>query len=121
MSKLDRLKNLPGAKVSGKEKPALKAADLGQLVKELQAISMAQQNSEESITKAINQLSKVVLMASEDGFNMTEIVNAINGLKEMMVEKHRAPSDYEISFERDERTNLFKTPIILSAKPKRMH
>jgi hypothetical protein len=55
MSKLDRLKNLPGAKVSGKEKPALKAADLGQLVKELQAISMAQQNSEESITKAINQ------------------------------------------------------------------
>jgi hypothetical protein len=83
MSKLDRLKNLPGAKVSGKEKPALKAADLGQLVKELQAISMAQQNSEESITKAINQLSKVVLMASEDGFNMTEIVNAINGLKEI--------------------------------------
>jgi hypothetical protein len=81
MSKLDRLKNLPGAKVSGKEKPALKAADLGQLVK----------------------------------------VNAINGLKEMMVEKHRAPSDYEISFERDERTNLFKTPIVLSAKPKRMH
>jgi hypothetical protein len=82
MSKLDRLKNLPGAKVSGKEKPASTVTDLGQLVKELQAITVAQQSSEESITKAINQLSKVVLMASEDGFNMTEIVNAINGLKD---------------------------------------
>jgi hypothetical protein len=83
MSKLDRLKNLPGAKVSGKEKPASTVTDLGQLVKELQAITVAQQSSEESITKAINQLSKVVLMASEDGFNMTEIVNAINGLKDV--------------------------------------
>lgn len=120
MSKLERLKTLPGAKASVKEKPAPTATDLGQLVKELQSITMAQQSSEESITKAINQLSKVVLMASEDGFNMTEIVNAINGLKDMMAEKHRAPFDYEIDFERDQRTGLMKPGIRLSAVPKRL-
>lgn len=119
MPDLNRLKKFDSAKTKSAEKKQ-PSVDFGQLVKELQAIAISQQTSQKAITKSIDQLSKVVLLASEEGFDSADIVNAINGLKDRMAEKHRIPADYRIDFERDKH-GLFKTGIKLSAVPKKLN
>jgi len=109
MSKLDRLKNLSSAKVTGEAKKP-QPAESSQLVDQLKAIAAEQKSSRESITKAIDQLSKVILLTAEEGFDMDAIVKAINGLKGQMSESSRMPTDYQIDFERDKH-GLFKTGI----------
>lgn len=96
--------------------------DFAQVVKELQAITMAQQESQESITKAINQLSKVIVMATDEGFDVTAVVAAIDGLKDKLSEKEKMKIlvDYQIDFDRDKH-GLMKTGIRLSAKPQRLN
>jgi hypothetical protein len=96
------------------------ATDSSELVAQLKAIAEEQKNSKDSITKAINQLSKVILMAAEEGFDMAAVIEAINGLKGQMSESTRMPTDYQIDFERDKH-GLFKTGIKLSAVPKRLN
>lgn len=120
MPNLDRLKNLSSAKTTGGKKPALN--DFAQIVKELQAIAMAQQTSQEAIVKSIDQLSKVTLLASEEGVDISKIVEAINGLKDKLVEKNtmKFPSDYEIHFERD-RNLLMKSGIRLKSVPSKLN
>jgi len=119
MSKLDRLQKLPGSKVSSK-KPT--QSELGVLVKELQANALAQKESQAEIAAAIKQLSDIVLLATKEGFDVSEIVNAIKGLKDKVEAKNKssAPLDYEINFERD-KYGLMKTGIKLNAVSRRLN
>lgn len=118
--KLSRLKSLSSAKVTSTAKPVQTAESMAAVVEQLKAISTAQQNSQSAITKSIDQLSKVILLASEEGINIDSIVEAINGLKERLEEKNRIPHDYQIDFERDKH-GLFKSGIRLSAVSKKLN
>ena len=113
MSKLGRLKKLPGT-VTTTKKPVV--SDFEKLVKELQALTMAQQNSQAETVEAIKQLSKIVLSASKDGFDVGKVIDAISGLKEKIAEKDMSIRhiDYKIDFERD-KFGLLKTGIHLKA------
>lgn len=115
MSKLNRLKNLEGSKTTG-TKPQ-ESTSFAEVVEQLKAITMAQQASQEAVTKSIDQLSKVILLAAEDGVDVSAVVKAIEGLKEQMARKNQ-PLDYEINFERDKNL-LMKTGVRLTAHPSR--
>ena len=117
MSSLNRLKKLPGSKISGK-KPT--ESELGALVKELQSITMSQQKSQDDIAAAIKQLSQVVMAATKDGFDVHKIVEAIAGLKDKVAEKNQVPLDYKIDFERDGAGRL-KTGIELKAVSRKLN
>ena len=117
--KLKRLAKLPGTK---KSKPKPTQTELGVLVKELQALTLAQKSSQADITSAIKQLSQTVLAASKEGFDMSQIVGAIEGLKEKIAEKNAmsTPLDYEINFVRD-KFGLMETGIKLTAVSRRLN
>lgn len=120
--KLKRLQGLSSAKTTTNSK-SVKVDGFGELVKELQAITASQQKSQESLVKSLNDLSKVILMAGEEGMNVDSIVEAINGLKDKLAEKEQMPKlpmDYEIHFERD-RNLLMKSGIRLKSVPKKLN
>lgn len=119
--KLDRLKGLEGSKTTSKEKP-VKLDGLDQLVAELRAMNLAQKQSQESLVNSLNQLSKVVVMAGDDGVSTDSIVEAINGLKDKLAEKvaPKLPSDYVITFERDKYA-LMKSGIRLTSVPRKLN
>jgi len=119
MPNVKRLQKLPGSKTVSK-KPT--QSELSILVKELQAITMAQQESQADIAASIKQLSHVVLSAAKDGFDVSKIVDAIAGLKDKITEKGAMGTafDYEINFERD-KFHLIKTGIKLSAVSRRLN
>lgn len=110
MSKLDRLKNLPSAKTTGSPKKPV-SMDFAQVVAELKAISTAQETSQKAITKSIQELSKVILIASEEGVNVESIVEAISSLQDNMAMTSN-PVAYQVDFERDTR-GLMKSGIRL--------
>lgn len=119
MSKINRLKNLPGTKSSNKRPTQ---SELGVLVKELQAIAMSQKESQADIASSIKELSLVVMSAAKNGFDVSKIVEAIVSLKERMAEKNAmgTPLDYEINFERD-KFGLMETGIRLTAVTKTLN
>lgn len=119
MSNLSRLKKLPGSKASGK-KPT--ESELGALVKALQNIALSQQQSQTDTTAAIQQLSRIVMAATKDGFDVEKIIEAINNLKEKMAAKEAVtiPFDYKIEFERDAVGRL-KTGIELNAVARKLN
>jgi hypothetical protein len=119
MSKLDRFKKLPGSKTSVKKAAP---SELSILVKELQAITSVQQQSQADIAAAIKQLSQVVMSATKEGFDVSKIVDAITGLQNKVEAKNarQMPLDYQINFDRDS-NGLMKTGIKLVAVPKRLN
>lgn len=118
--KLKRFKNLPSAKSTEKDsaKP-VKVAGFHELVKQLQEMTAASLQSQESIVKSLETLTAQVSQASKDGVKLDGIVDAINALRDQLVEKDqmRTPADYVINFERDKH-GLMKSGITLKATPK---
>lgn len=114
MSKLNRLKKLDGSKTT---EVTPKDTSMAQVVEQLKAIAMAQQESQEAVTKSIEQLSKVILLAADEGVDVSAVVKAIEGLQEQMARKSQ-PLDYEINFERDKNL-LMKSGVRLTAHPSR--
>jgi ABC-type transporter Mla subunit MlaD len=119
-SKIERAKRLTSSKTSEVLK-SVKVAGFKELVKELQDIAKANQASQAAITKSIDQLAKVVVMAGEESTDFSAVIAAIEELKEQVAKKVSAPSDYQIDFTRDKRTGLMQSGIKLTAQPKRMH
>lgn len=118
--KIKRLRNLPGSKTGKKKDPEL--TSFAKLVTDLQNIALSQQKSQSDTTAAIQNLSKIVMAATKDGFDVERIIIAINELKEKMVAKEaiRMPLDYTIDFERD-KFGLMKTGIELNSVTKRLN
>lgn len=119
MSKLKRLAALESAKVTG-DKPKPKADPMAPLMQALQAMHAANKNSQDDMTKAIDQLSKVVVTASENTFDPQPIIAAVQELKDMIKFKVMNPPDYSIDFDRD-KFGLMKTGIELNAKKPRLN
>ncbi len=121
---LKRYKNLPGAKSTPKDTPAqpVKLAGFEELVKQLQEMTAASKQSQESLTKSLEQLSAIVASTAEQGVDMAGVIDAINGLKDKLAEKEtiKMPMDYEIHFERD-RNLLMKSGIRLTSVPKKLN
>jgi len=118
-SKLERAKRLSSAKVTDTSS-TVNVKGLGQLVDKLEAMKVANLKSQEAITKQLSQLSKVILMAGEEGPDMKPLVDAIRSLEAKIDLKMTAAPSYVIDFERD--TNgLFKTGIELNPKQRRLN
>lgn len=116
MGDLDRFKK-HGADVTKRDK-SVQVKGFAELVQELKSISVAQQKSHADVTKSLNDIAKLIVMA-EDNPKVDQIIDAINGLKEMLAKKDavpKLPSDYVIDFERD-RNQLMKSGIRLRSVP----
>jgi len=119
--KIKRAQALQSSKTSINSKN-VKVEGFGDFVKQLQEITLANQTSHKELVSSINQLSKVILMAGEEGMDTSVIVDAINSLKEQMAVKARGPMlDYVVNFERDKNTGLMKSGIRMTAEPKKLH
>jgi len=121
MSKIKRAQGLASAKTTTQSK-TVKIDGFKQLVDELKSITLAQEKSNASLSKSLNQLSQVILTASDSGVDLDSVVKAIDSLKEKLTEKNmpHLPSDYEIHFERD-KFNLMKSGIKLTSVQRKLN
>jgi len=115
MSKLNRLKKLPGA-VSTVKTNRVKVEGLTELLEELKAKSSAKDNSQQKILEAIEQLIRSLVSTKPQNTDTSEIVKAIKQLKMEVINNTLPPVDYRVDFERD-KNNLMKTGIKLTAMP----
>lgn len=116
MGNLDRLKK-HGADVKKKDN-SVQVKGFAELVEELKSISVAQQKSHEDVTRSLNDIAKLIVMA-EDNPKVDKIIAAINDLKETIAKKNampKLPSDYVIDFERDKNL-LMKSGVRLRSVP----
>lgn len=118
--KLNRLKKLPSAQTRVDAK-TVKIDGIAELLAELKALADANQKAQEKTAKAIENLAKTVIAAGDNGLDTQEIINAIGSLKLEVAQEPRAPMDYVVNFERDQRTGLMKSGIRFSAVPKRLN
>jgi hypothetical protein len=117
--KIERAKRLSSAKTTEVSKN-VKVEGFEKLLKELQAITVANHKSQEAITKSLNQLSQVIVMSGQEGIDMKVLVDAIDSLKGSMGAKANPPMDYVVNFDRD-KYGLMKSGIQLNSKPKRLN
>jgi predicted HAD superfamily Cof-like phosphohydrolase len=121
--KLKRFQNLPSAKVTEKDsaKP-VKVAGFGELVEQLEAMTAASVQSQESISKSLAELTQIVAAAAKDGVDIGAVVDAINGLKDKLAEKDKIkmPTDYVINFDRDKH-GLMKSGIRLTSTQRKLN
>lgn len=111
-SKIERAKQLASSKTTVESKN-VKVQGLEEFIKDLHAMAVASQKSQDAMTKSINQLSQVIVMTAEEGPDMESLLEAVKGLKEGMEAKSAVAPDYVIKFDRD-RNGLMKSGIQLN-------
>lgn len=113
--KLNRLAKLPGSKTT-KKAEELKIDGFNELLGKLQQMTELQVQSNENLSKALRELTAVVMKKQAEGMKVDGIIAAIEKLAESQVRP--MPPDYQIDFERD-RNHLMKSGIRLTAiKPR---
>ena len=119
--RLKRIQSLPSSKTTVASKN-IKVEGFAELVKQLQNITVANQKSHEDLVNSINQLSKVIVIASDDGVDTESIVDAISGLKDQMAAKKKGATilDYVVNFDRDS-NGLMKSGIRMSAEHRKLN
>lgn len=118
-SKLERAKKLGSAKVT-ETASTVNVKGFAELVAKLEAMKVANLKSQEAITKQLNQLSQVILMSSEEGLDITPLVEAIKSLEAKIDSKTTVAPNYVIEFDRD-RNGLMKSGIELNVKQRRLN
>ena len=118
MSKLDRVKKLDSSKTTVQE-TNVKIAGFADLVKELQAATLANQQSHAELIKSMKQLSQVLVMSQDNEMiDLTGVEKALANLQTKMGEKKENHIDVLIDFDRD-KYGLMKSGIRMhSNKPK---
>jgi len=118
-SKIERAKRLASAKVTDTSK-TVNVKGFGELVKQLESMKVANLKSQEAITKQLNQLSQVVVMAGEEGTDMSAVVDAIKALEEKIDSKTTVAPSYVIEFDRH-KNGLMKSGIEINVKQRRLN
>lgn len=112
-SKIERAQRLSSAKTSVDSK-SVKVEGFATLVEDIRTLAAANQQSNEKMSKQLNQLSQVILTTGEKGADMSYVIEAIDKLREEIANKVQSSPDYVITFDRD-RNGLMKSGIELKS------